>query len=224
MNTKTRKQNSLKKGLEQEKDIEYLLRVDDDLEKISNIIMEGTYKDHDLMRKDSLDRFLDHVFFMIKTGYYYIINLAYPTKRMLNKQIEEKIIKLINIYLYPEIVYKLLKHFASNIHNSDTNLYLAYLIVSDEIIMSLYNTFLLFKKDIFEPDPDKRCINVKKIQQFSPRSDNKFSSPLDSACRFKYILEYIALKLNVEHLYSISDISLTNNLLEVLNQDNFNEK
>ena len=117
--------------------------------------------------------------------------------------------QLINEKLYPEIVLKLLKYFTRNNRDPDTNLYLAYMINSEDIIRAIYETYLLFKNDIFVSDPDRRTMNVKRIQQVSPRTENKFASPLDAACRFKYILEFIALKQRVDHIYTMSDLLLT---------------
>lgn len=194
---------------EEEKRIDVLLREEDDLEKIAQVILEYPFQDIDILKRDSLDKFLDLVILKVRTGNSYIPSLAYPTKRIADKEIEEKIIKLINIHLYPDIIFRILKYFARNIHDSDTNLYLAYLITSDEIITAIYETFLLFKKDIFENDSTKRVINVKRLQQFPLRTGDSFSSPLDAACRFKYILEFIALKQNVKHIYSEKDIYLT---------------
>ena len=143
------------------------------------------------------------------TGKAYILSAAYPTKRMEDEELEKKIVELINVHLYPDIVFKILKYLARNVHDADSNLYLAFLITSDEVIKSIYDTFSLFKKDIFEADRNKRTLNVKRIQQFPPATDHRFSSPLDAAARFKYVLEFIAMKQNVEHIYKKSDLSLT---------------
>ncbi len=192
--------------------IETILREEKDLEKIADNIIEGTLQNVDILRKDTIERFLDFVILKVRTGVFYIPNLAFPTKRITDKEFEEKVVKLINNHLFPDIVLPILKYFARNIHDSDTNLYLAYLITSDEIINSIFNTFQLFKKDIFEPDKSKRTLNVKRVQQFSTRADDRFSSPLDAACRFKYILEFIAFKQNVEHIYNEEMISLARGL------------
>lgn len=180
-----------------------------DLDLIASTILDDTLRDTDILRKDLLDRFLDYVIFKISTGVPYIIHQAYPTKRMIDKELEAKLMQLINENLYPEIVLKLLKYFTRNNRDSDTNLYLAFMINSEDIIRAIYDTYLLFKKDIFVIDPDKRTINVKRIQQVSPRTENKIASPLDAACRFKYILEFIALKQRVDHIYTMSDLLLT---------------
>lgn len=193
-------------------DIENLLKEEKDLDIVAERIITSTYSDPDISRKDALDRFLEFIFFKIKTGDPYIINLAYPSKRMTDKELEKRIITLLNVHLFPDIVLKILRHFTRNTKNADTNLYLAYLIVSDEIITSIYETFKLFKKDINETDPNKRNNNVKKIQQFinaQSDSETSSSSPLDAACRFKYILEFIAIKQNVKHLYTFDDIQLS---------------
>jgi hypothetical protein len=192
--------------------IEKLIREEKNIEDVAELILEGSYKSVDIFRKDSIDRFLDFIVAKVKTGSYYIPSLAFPTRRMSDKDLEDKIIKLINIHLNPEIIFPLLKYFARNIKDSDKNLYLAYLITSDEIINSIYETFLLFKKDIFSPDPEKRALNVKRIQQFPPTVDTGASSPLDAICRFKYILEFIALKQNVEHIYTPDKIKLSKDL------------
>jgi len=180
-----------------------------DLETAGDKILEASYETDDFMKKDALDRFLDFVFFKVQTGYIYIYNLAYPLRRMSDEDLEEKVSELINEYLYPEIVLKLLKIFARNLHDSDSNLSLANLITSEAIIRSIYETYLLFKKDIFNKDLDERALNVKRIQQFSSRSDNKLSSPLDAAARFKYILEFFMIKMDVDHIFSREDIMLS---------------
>ena len=190
-------------------EIEAMLREEKDLEEIAEKIIEGTFLAIDIQKKDSIEKFLDFVLLKIRTGIHYIPSLAYPSKRIADPELEEKIIELINVHLFPDIIIRLLKYFVRNIHDSDTNLYLAYLITSDEIITSIYNTFLTFKKDVFEPDRQKKTLNVKRMQQFSPRSDDRFSSPLDTACRFKYILEFIALVRNVDHIYTKEMISLS---------------
>jgi hypothetical protein len=190
--------------------IEKLLREEKKLEDIAELILEGSYQSVDVFKKDSMDRFLDFVIGKVRTGSYYIPSLAYPARRMSDKELEIKIIELINVHLNPEIIFPILKYFARNIKDSDKNLYLAYLITSDNIIQSIYETFLLFKKDIFSPEPEKRSLNVKRIQQFPPTVDSSASSPLDAICRFKYILEFISLKQKVEHIYTADKIKLTN--------------
>ena len=186
-----------------------LLKEEKDIEKVAEILIEGTFQAIDILKRDSIEKFLDFILQKIKTGIFYIPNLAYPSKRIQDSELEDKIIQLINVHLMPDIVIRLLKYFTRNIHDSDTNLYLAYLITSDVIIRSIYNTFLTYKKDIFETDRRKKTLNVKRMQQFSQRTDDKFSNPLDAACRFKYILEFIALKQNVEHIYTQEMIELT---------------
>jgi len=135
--------------------------------------------------------------------------MGYPTKRMMDSVLEAKIIEIINVHLYPEIVLRLMKFFSRNMHNPDSNLYIANLITSMDIIRSIYETFKLFKRDIFKSDPDRRTINVKSIQQFSQRSDNKLSSPLDQASIYKYILEFFLIKLNVSSIYTKEDLLLS---------------
>lgn len=189
--------------------IDAMIREEKDLQKIADVIIEGTYKDIDIQRKDTLDHFLDYVMSKVRTGSYYIPSLAFPTRRMSDKELEDKIIELINIHLYPEIVLPILKFFARNVKDSDRNLYLACLINSEEIIKSIFDTFILFKKDIFITDRDKRTLNVKRIQQFPPTTGNQLSSPLDAAGRFKYILEFIALEQKVDHIYTSEQIKLS---------------
>jgi hypothetical protein len=190
--------------------IEKLIREEKNLEGVAELILEGSYQSVDIFKKDSIDRFLDFIIAKVRTGSYYIPSLAFPTRRMSDQELEDKIIKLINVHLNPEIIFPILKYFARNIKDSDKNLYLAYLITSDNIISSIYETFLLFKKDIFSPDPEKRVLNVKRIQQFPPTVDTSASSPLDAVCRFKYILEFIAIKQKVEHIYTPEKIKLSN--------------
>lgn len=189
--------------------IEALLREEEDLEKVATIIIEETYKDIDVLKKDSIDKFLDFVNIKVRTGHYYIPSMAYPLKRMTDKVLEQKIIKLINIHMNPDIILRLLKNFTRNIHDSDSNLCLAYLIESEDIIRGIYETFLLFKKDIFKRTSYERTINVKRVQQFPLTTDDTMSSPLDAACRLKYILEFIAIKQKVEHIYTFNDIQLS---------------
>ncbi len=180
----------------------------DDLEAMAEAITEGLFGEVDFMKKDTMDRFLDFVYFKVQTGYVHVPNLAYPTKRMRETDMERKVIELINYHLYPEIIFRLLKMFTRNMHDPDTNLYIAYLIESDDIIRSLFETYKLFKKDIFNPDHDRRALNVKRIQQFSPWSDNKLSSPLDKAAILKYVLEFISMKRNVSHIFTKEDLLL----------------
>jgi len=134
--------------------------------------------------------------------------MAYPTKRMHDHELEAKIKKLINELLYPEIVLRILKYFTRNIHESDTNLYIANLIESEEIIKSCYQTFNLFKKDIFIYNTEQKSLNVKMIQQFSPQSDYRLSLPLDACARLKYVLEFFYIKQNVKHIYTLDDIKM----------------
>ncbi len=47
--------------------IENLLK-ERDLEAIASVLLEDTFRDTDIMRKDSLDRFLDYAAFKAKTG------------------------------------------------------------------------------------------------------------------------------------------------------------
>jgi hypothetical protein len=188
-------------------DFDDLLR-NNELETVALRLTEGAMELPDLMRKDIIDRFLDFVFFKVTTGNMDIPSMAYPTKRMLDHELEKKITELMNKHLYPEIIFRLLKFFTRNIHDSDTNLYIANLIHSEDIIKSIYDTYRLFKKDIFISNRDRRTLNVKRIQQYSSRSENKLSSPLDGAARLKYILEFFMIKHNVVHLYTKEDLLL----------------
>lgn len=179
------------------------------LEDKARLIIESTENAVSLMQKDPLDRFIEYSFFKAKTGYPYIISLAYPTKRIAEKDIETTIIELLNYHLIPEATFRILKFFTRNARNSDANLYLAFLIENPEIIKSLYDTFLIFRNDIFKKDAEDRTMNVKRIQQYISVADNRFSSPLDAACRLKYILEFISLKQNTSSVYSASDLRIS---------------
>ncbi|MCL1833669.1 MAG: hypothetical protein FWG49_04120 [Leptospirales bacterium] len=183
----------------------------ENLEDVAEKLIESTFVEHHFMRKDAIDRLLDFTFSKVQTGSFYVIHMAYPTKRMYDKELEEKIIKLINEYLYPEIVLRVLKFFSRNIHNSDTNLYIANLIESESIIRSVYDTFKLFQKDIFIYNAEKKTLNVKMIQQLSAQSDIALSLPLDACTRFKYILEFFAVKQNMSHIYTQDDLLLARN-------------
>ncbi|MBN2159835.1 MAG: hypothetical protein JW807_10600 [Spirochaetes bacterium] len=189
-------------------DFDELLR-NNDLEAVAMRLSEGSLEMADFMRKDIIDRFLDFVYFKVSTGNVDIPSLAYPTKRMLDNELEKKVIEVINVHLYPEIIFRLLKFFTRNVHDSDTNLYIANLIYSADIIKAIYDTYRMFKKDIFNADRDRRTLNVKRIQQYSPRSDNKLSSPLDTAARLKYVLEFFLVKYNLTDLYTREDIFLS---------------
>ena len=182
------------------------------LEDIAEKLIESTFAEHHFMKKDAVDRLLDFAYFKIQTGSFYVIHMGYPTKRMHDKELEKKMIELINEHLYPEIVLRLLKFFSRNIHNSDSNLYIAYLIESESIIKSIYDTFKLFQKDIFIYNKEKKTLNVKMIQQFSARSDLSLSLPLDACARFKYILEFFAIKQNVSQIYTLDDLQLARNV------------
>jgi len=178
------------------------------LEDIAEKLVESTFVEQHFMRKDAIDRLLDFTYFKIQTGSFHVIHMAYPTKRMHDKELESKIKSLINEHLYPEIVLRILKFFARNIHDSDTNLYIANLVESESIIRSVYDTFKLFQKDIFVFNPEKKSLNVKMIQQFSPQSDLTLSLPLDACARFKYILEFFYIKQKVNHIYTLDDIAM----------------
>ena len=178
------------------------------LEDVAGMLVESTFAEQHFMRKDAIDRLLDFAFFKIQTGAYHILHMAYPTKRMHDREMEGKIMRLINELLYPEIVLRVLKFFARNIHDSDTNLYIANLVESDSIISAVYETFKLFQKDIYIYSPEQKSLNVKRIQQFSPQSDYRLSLPLDACARFKYILEFFQVKQDVSHIYTPDDIRM----------------
>lgn len=186
-----------------------LLKAKKPIEEIAIDILEGTWQEFDIYKRDAIDKFIDFVVSTVNTGELLILNLEYPTKRIRDRQLEKKIIELINDHMFPEIVMGILKFFSRNIHDSDRNLYLAYLITSEDIIRSIYNTFIMFRNDIYETNLAKRVLNVKRIQQFSPTTAEDISSPLDAAARFKYILEYIAYKENVDNIYKKEDLLFT---------------
>ncbi|HOP62012.1 MAG TPA: hypothetical protein PK358_06095 [Spirochaetota bacterium] len=178
------------------------------LEDVAEKLIESTFAEQHFMRKDAIDRLIEFTFFKVQTGAFYVIHMAYPTKKMHDAELEEKIIRLFNDLLYPEIVLRILKFFTRNIHDSDTSLYIANLIESEAIIKAVYDTFKLFQKDIFIYDSEKKSLNVKRIQQFSPQSDFRLSLPLDACARLKYVLEFFQIKYNVSHLYRPDDIKM----------------
>lgn len=178
------------------------------LEDVAEKLIESTFAEQHFMRKDAIDRLIDFTFFKVQTGSFHVIHMAYPTKRMHDHELEAKIIRLFNELLYPEIVLRILKFFARNIHDSDTNLYIANLVESDAIIRSVYETFRLFQKDIYIYNTEKKSLNVKRIQQFSPQSDYKLSLPLDACARFKYVLEFFQIRQDVSHIYKPDDIRM----------------
>jgi hypothetical protein len=180
----------------------------ENLEDVAEKFVESTYVEQHFMRKDAIDRFLDFIFFKTQTGYFHVIHMAYPFKRMHDRELEQRVISLINEHLYPEIVLRMLKFFTRNIHDSDTNLYMANLVESEAIIRSVYESFLLFKKDIFIYDMEKKCLNVKRVQQFSAQSDSALSLPLDACTRLKYVLEFFLIKYNLTHIYTSEDIKM----------------
>lgn len=187
-----------------------ILRSDMPLDEVAEMILEGNEGEFDLERKSTLDRFLEFVVFKVKTGHSYIVNLAYPSKRISDPAIEEKVINLLNRHLVPEIILTLLKFFCRNIEDSDTNLYLAGLIRDEQIIRSIYDTFVLFRGDIFR-DRHERTLNVKRMQQYSPHTADSQSNPIDACCRLRYILEYIRI-VNGTTVYSDNDLLLSNPL------------
>ncbi len=198
-----------------------LLKSRKPIDEIAEKILDTSLMGMDIEKKDTIDRFLDFVYFKCKTGVPHIMSLAYPTQRMSDSELERIIIELINVHLFPEIVFPILKFISRNVQNSDTNLFLAHLINSENIIKSLYDTFVLFRSDTqkfidfkklnagIKSNEEDRSLNVKRIQQFSSHTDDRFSSPLDAACRFKYVLEYIALNNNVSSIYTKEDLKLT---------------
>ena len=189
--------------------IENILKSDLPIDEAAERIHDAQLLETDILtRKDSLDRFLDYVYFKAKTGYDHIEHLAYPSKRISDPEIEQKARELINVHLLPTIIFSLLKFFTRNVQSSDTNLYIAYLIESDEVVKPLYDTFRMFKNDIFKKDKEARSTNVKRLQQYVSAAEDRFSSPLDAACRLKYILEYIALNRDVSHIYMKEDLQL----------------
>ena len=178
------------------------------LEDVAEKLIESTFAEQHFMRKDAIDRLIDFTFFKVQTGSFHVLHMAYPTKRMHDLELESKIIRLFNELLYPEIVLRILKFFARNIHDSDSNLYIANLVESEAIIRSVYETFRLFQKDIFIYEPEKKSLNVKRIQQFSPQSDYNLSLPLDACARLKYILEFFQIRQDVSHIYKTDDIRM----------------
>ena len=190
--------------------IENILKSDIPLEDAAERILETVLLDSSMItRKDALDRFLDYVYFKARTGEDYIVNIAYPAKRIPDDELERKIKELINIHLVPSIIFPILKFFTRNVQTSDTNLYLAHLLESEDVIRPVYETFLMFRKDIFIKDKDQRSKNVKRIQQYVASADQKYSSPLDAACRLKYVLEYLMFEKDVSHIYTPDDILLS---------------
>jgi len=184
-----------------------ILRSNMPLDEVASIMLEGNEGDFDIERKNTLDRFLEFVIFKVKTGDSYIINLAYPSKKISDPLIEEKVIYLLNYHLVPDIILTLLKYFCRNIENSDTNLYLAGLIRDEQIIRSIYETFQLIRSDIFR-GRHERTLNVKRLQQYSPHTSDAQSNPIDACSRLRYILEYIKLVTGTK-LYSAADLSLS---------------
>jgi hypothetical protein len=192
-------------------DYEILLKTNELSVAGSKIIETSYFQEVDYMQMDAIDKLLEFIFFKVQTGYMEIIHMGYPTKRMMDADLEIKVIELLNIHMIPEIIFKLLKFFTRNLNDPDTNLYIAYLIYSSEIIKSIYDTFVMFKKDIFIPEPEKRVLNVKRIQQFSPRSELKLSSPLDAAARLKYILEFFSIRYHDENIFRKEDLVMLRN-------------
>ena len=177
------------------------------------IILESNPEEFDFKRRDLLDRFMDFVYFKAQTGYWEDFNDAYPTKRMNDKILEKKIIEILNEHLYPNIVFKILKFMTRNIYEPDTNLFIANLIYSKDIIRSIYETYILFKKDVYTNDKETRFLNVMKIQQFLVQPNKDLSSPLEAAARLKYVLEFLSLKNNLDDIFKKEDLLLSVNPL-----------
>ena len=177
------------------------------------IILELSDEELDFKHKDLLDRFMDFVYFKTQTGYWEDFNDAYPTKRMNDGILEKKIIEILNEHLYPSIVLKILKFMTRNIYAPDTNLFIANLIYSKDIIRSIYDTYILFKKDVYTNDKETRFSNVMKIQQFPVQTNNALSSPLEAAAQLKYVLEFLSLKNNLDDIFKKEDLLLSVNPL-----------
>ncbi len=189
-------------------DFESLL-TDDDLSKSADVIRNFSSAADGEKGIDAVDRFIDFVYFKIRTGYWDNFNDAYPVKRMNDEIMEKNVVSMINEHLYPDIVPKLLKFIARNIYEPDSDLFIANLIFSKNIIRSFYETYILFKKDIGVTDVEQRTANVRRIQEFSGISDPKLSSPLDAAARLKYVLEFFFLSGRSYDMFSMEDIYLS---------------
>lgn len=179
-------------------------------EDAAETILNASYESLETRRRDALERFIDFVDTKIRTGYWVEFNDAYPFKRMNDTLLEEKAIVMLNEYLYPDIVIKLLKFMTRNIYDPDSNLFIANLITSQDIIKSFYDTYNLFKKDIMITDKNERALNVKRIQQFPANSDINLSSPLEAASYLKYVLEFLHLKGLGEGIFTLEDLRLSN--------------
>jgi len=177
------------------------------------IILESGDEELDFMRRDILDRFMDFVYLKVQTGHWEEFNDAYPTKRMNDKVLEKKIIEILNEHLYPDIVFKILKFMTRNIYDPDTNLFIANLIYSKDIIRSIYNTYILFKKDVYANNKETRFLNVVKIQQLTVQTNKNLSSPLEAAARLKYVLEFLSLKNDLDDIFKKEDLLLSVNPL-----------
>ncbi len=183
-----------------------ILRSNIPLADVAEMLIEGNEGEFDIERKNTLDRFIEFVIFKVKTGDSYIVNLAYPSKRISDPEIEEKVIELLNNHLVPEIILTLLKFFCRNIQDSDTNLYLAGLIRGEHLIRAIFDTFVLIRSDIFR-ERHERTMNVKRLQQYSPHTADSQSNPIDACCRLRYILEYIMLITGTK-IYTRDDLKL----------------
>ena len=58
------------------------------LEDVAEKLVESTFVEQHFMRKDAIDRLLDFTFFKIQTGSFHVIHMAYPTKRMHDKELK----------------------------------------------------------------------------------------------------------------------------------------
>lgn len=189
-------------------DFESLL-TDADLSKSAEIIRNYSYAAAGEKTGDAIDRFIDFVYFKIRTGYWDNFNDAYPVKRMNDEIMEKNTVSMINEHLYPDIVPKLLKFITRNIYEPDSDLFIANLVFSKNIIRAFYETYVLFKKDIGITDAEQRTANVRRIQEFSGISDPKLSSPLDAAARLKYVLEFLFLSGRSYDMFAMEDITLS---------------
>ena len=177
------------------------------------IILESSDEKINFMHKDIFDRFIEFIYFKAQTGYWEEFNDAYPTKRMNDKILEKKIAEMLNEHLYPNIVPRILKFMTRNLYEPDTNLFIANLIYSKDIIRSIYETYLLFKKDVYSNNKETRYLNILKIQQFAVQHNNDLSSPLDAATKLKYVLEFLSLKNDLDDIFKKEDILLSANPL-----------
>ena len=188
-------------------DFETLLK-ENTIEVAAEILLESSYENIGLINKDTLDFFLEFVHFKLQTGYWIDFNDAYPVKRMNDDILEKEVQELINEHLYPDITLRLLKFFTRNLYEPDSNLFIANLVYSKDIIRAIYDTYKVFREAIFL-DKEKRHMTVRSIQQFAINASEQLSSPLEAATLLKYVLEFFALKANVSDIYSMDDLRLS---------------